>query len=131
MAVCANNKGLNNEQEQLHSKWNPGIEVQYGYAGSPNIQGITQSIRGTNGFISSRTPRDKNNTEDRDRMDIMVELKRKIIHQRQIPGCHWGAGNKPYKIMEDINTMDTDGEEKERRRKDTKTFPTEGGEATI
>ena len=60
----------------------------------------------------------------------MVRLKKTVIHQRQISGHHCGAGKSPPTIAEEGRTVDTDGEEKESRRKDTVIFLTGGGEAT-
>ena len=64
-------------------------------------------------------------------MDIMVELKRTEIHQIQIPGRHWGAGNPLYKITGKCVAVGTYGEEKEGRIKDMEILPMGGGEATI
>ena len=53
----------------------------------------------------------QNNMEDRGSMDRMVELKKTIIHQLQIKDQNWGAGKLPYKITEEVMTVDTCGKE--------------------
>ena len=39
-----------------------------------------------------------------------MELKKTVIHQLQIPGHHLGADMSPYKIAEEVKTVDTDEE---------------------
>ena len=49
----------------------------------------------------------QNNTEDRDIMDSMVELKKILIHQCQILGQNLGADRSPLKIAEEGKMVDT------------------------
>ena len=67
---------------------------------------------------------------DRGSRNRRLELRKTVIHQHQILGQHWGAGRSPSKIAEEGKTVDTYGEEKERRRKYKMIFPTVGGEST-
>ena len=60
----------------------------------------------------------------------MVELKKTVIYQRHILGQHWGTVSSTFKIAEEVKTVDTYGEEKERIIKDKVVFLTGGGEST-
>ena len=71
----------------------------------------------------------QDNMKDR-RINSMVEMKKTVIHQRQIPGQHWGVVRSPSKIAEEGKTVDTDREEKDKRRKDKVVFPKGGGKDT-
>ena len=55
--------------------------------------------------------------KDRGIRNRRVELKKTAIHQCQIPGQHSGTGRSTSKISEEVKTVHTYGEEKERRRK--------------
>ena len=55
--------------------------------------------------------------ENRGSRSIRVELKTIIIHKCKIPGQHLRAGGSPSKITNVGKILDTDREEKERRRK--------------
>ena len=69
-------------------------------------------------------PETQNNMDDRGSVDIMIELKNLVIHKHHIPGQYWGAGKPSSKIIEEDMTVETDMEEKYRRRKDMEIFPT-------
>ena len=58
MAATENNQGINNDQEQHLSQWNPRIEVKSRDDDSIKIQGSTQKIIGTASFITSHNTRD-------------------------------------------------------------------------
>ena len=70
------------------------------------------------------------NMKDRISRNRRVGLKNTVTHQRQIPGQHLGAGRSPIKISEEGETLNTVGEEHQRRRKEKVVFPIGGGEAT-
>ena len=70
------------------------------------------------------------NTKNRSSRVGRVELKNMVIHQRHIPGQHWGAGRSPSNIEGEGKTVDTEREEYERIRKEKVVFPTGGGEST-
>ena len=68
--------------------------------------------------------------EKRGSMDSMVELKKAVIRKHQILVHPWDEGNPPSKVVEEGMTVDKDGEEKNRRRKEKAILTTEGGETT-
>ena len=53
-------------------------------------------------------PETKNNMEFKGGIDVTVELNKRVILKRQIPGHLRGAGNTPYKIIGEFMKLEID-----------------------